>query len=214
MKKSILAAVAVICLVAALFTLPNFSTSASTSKNVSTVADLRTNTDAEMKGIAEGEALLAKLNVQRVESARAAYLKLTPDQKRNVWRAKLNATEVIGFSDAQIDFLLDVVNTLDSVAFDGTYKDGEAKYKAAVKLFGRAKAGEVFGRIGVTSAMLNANLATFADCSCKHNEDFCSPTTIPWHCEQGYNDCAFQGIGCGWVWTGVCDGLCVGGQAN
>lgn len=206
MKKSIVAAIAAICLVAALIALPNFSTSASVSKSVRTVADLRVNTDAEVKGIAEGEALLATLSVQRVESARTAYQKLTPTQKRNVWRAKLNATEVVGFSDAQIDFLLGVVDSLDSVTFDGTYKNSAIAYNTAVKLFGRAKTGEVFGRIGLTSAMLNASLTLLPDCACKADEDFCSHGS----CDNNGGTCNFQGIGCGWLWTGYCDGLCSG----
>lgn len=82
------------------------------------------------------------------------------------------------------------------------------------QIIGRKAAGELFGRIGNNSLMLKAGLTVFDDCSCKHNEDFCSPTTIPWHCEKWQNDCSFVGIGCGWLWTGVCDGLCVGGLAE
>lgn len=151
---------------------------------------------------------LAKLTPQ---DARTRYAQLTPTERREVWRAKLNSINTDNLNNAQVRFIKTVIANLDDLAFDGTdskEKNAES-YKAALKLFGRADAGAYFGRLGNMVSL--QKVGGFTSCECRVSEDFCSSTTIPWHCE--YGSCSGH-IGCGWLWTGYCDGLCHPGEAN
>lgn len=220
MIYSVCAAVATIALICgiAFTSQPVNKVSANT---VRTASNVRVLSSAETAGLTAGNIEIARLASLSVNDARSAYFSLTPEGKRNVWRAYLGSINLNGLSQDQEDYLTDVFNRLDSIPFDGTFKNGEAERAKAVKLFGREKAGEYFGRIGVPARMLKARfgpdtmpLSPTPNCECKHNEDFCSSTTIPWHCVEDVGNCNFQTIGCGWLWTGVCNGLCYPGAAN
>ena len=147
-----------------------------------------------------------KLSSINVQDARSLYTALTPDEKREVWRAKLANINTDDLNELQIKFIKKTIKSLDTLSFDGTddRKKTKTEYAEAAKLFEPAKLAEYFGRIGNTVGMQKVS----AGCECSVGEDFCSSTSIPWHCE--YGQCSGR-LGCGWLWTGYCDGACFPG---
>jgi hypothetical protein len=77
--------------------------------------------------------------------------------------------------------------------------------ESAIGAFGRREAGALFATLGPRSDTTGPAVVEDS-CECNVDQDFC---TLSWCQHTGYNGCAVQPSGCGWLYQQRCNGLCV-----
>jgi hypothetical protein len=160
-----------------------------------------------MENRTSASALLAKnLSLMPVPEARTKMMGLNPSERREVWRIKLKAAQAAsGYTNEQLAFLTEVIASLDAMKFDGSgdKEKGAAMVAKASALFGKEQAADLFGTIGYQQAKDKTKpivIMSGESCDCKTSENFC-------HAQCIFGGCT-GGVGCGWLWSGYCDGLC------
>jgi hypothetical protein len=162
---------------------------------------------------------------------RSKFQKLSPDQRREVWLAKFNRLSEDDFTPAQWAFIQRQKETVKGLKFDGT-DDANAvgeEIKSGKDLFGRRQLYHLFGslkpasgdvEVGKTKgsaqdgaifqkASMTTAQTVYCNCSYFDWDDFCS-----WwygqgsHCVTSSQSGCTHTAPCGWLLTGVCNGLC------
>lgn len=145
---------------------------------------------------------------------RLLYSKLNEQQRREVWQARLNdALSIPTLTKEQSDFIRQVAahtNRLNFTSFkqsDAVEAEKQTLMTQARKLFTKPQAAFLFASIGTPSvpAFEPARLDMSISCQCSTSEDFC-----PEKCHYGgyMRNCQGCQCGCGWFWSGYCNGDC------
>lgn len=159
------------------------------------------------KAPAPGGTLYAELAALTPQEAKARYNQLTPDQRREVWKAKLKSVEFGKLGDEQAAFIARSLNELNGLKFDGTDRPEATKplYEESIRLFGKADTRAIFGTLGGGNSIraIKASLA-LPECTCSMDQDLC------WGSQFCTNivSCAQTEFGCGYFWANPCRGLC------
>lgn len=161
---------------------------------------------ASKSATASSSNLYGKVSAMTPAEAKAEYAKLTPSERREVWRQKLLSIDSRQMTKDQAAFVKSVVSQLSGFKFDKT--DDALKLEAirvrSVELFGFSTAQSLFASLG-KSDKLKATKASlyFAPCGCSTNQNWCDDE---YTCSQlgGCNITWF----CGTLWTQSCDGRC------
>lgn len=150
--------------------------------------------------------LYGKVSAMTPAEAKAEYFRLTPSERREVWREKLT---ILAKSDAftkdQTAFLTRTIDQLDNFKFDGT--DDTVKLEpirvGAIELFGKADAKAIFATMGGGSDVkaIKASLA-FSDCSCSLEQQYCDNFCT------NLIQCVYSEFGCGTFFVNPCNGHC------
>jgi hypothetical protein len=148
--------------------------------------------------------------------ARHKFASLDSDKRRAVWKAHFDQIDVGDFNPAQKEFFDRVVGSLDGMKFDGTddKEAGKAFIHEGVNLFTKSQFMNLFGGLKTTAGIMKARAQMIPECECNYStlgygDDFCP--LIPPHnlkCKT-YVTCVRRNPGCGWLWSWVCDGLCL-----
>jgi hypothetical protein len=150
--------------------------------------------------------------------ARHKYAALTGDQRRAVWKAKFDQVDLNDLNPIQSEYLERVVASLDSMKFDGTddRESGVALGLEGRNLFKRSEFLNLFGTLKTTTAVMKASTQIVPECHCNNEtaggwvDNFC--WTIPPYnleCNNWSTPCIRTNPGCGWLWSWVCNGLCL-----
>jgi hypothetical protein len=171
---------------------------------------------AELEKAAPG--LYAEITSASIADAKEKYATLAPALKRLVWKAKLIGADVTGWSDEHIDYLADTIEALPRVEFTGSEADKALARGFTTRLKQLSPNGgsvaRSFFELGNPLALQKIKAparGAFPHCSCAGGwDDFCNwnrqGSVVNFSCEP--INCDGGLYGCGWLWTGWCNGQC------
>lgn len=152
--------------------------------------------------------LYASIAAMSVDQAKERYIKLTPTERREVWRQKWLSLDFGEFNQDQVAFIALALNELKNLQFDGHDESNVTKplYDEAVRLFGQENARAIFGTLGggFTIQKVKLTLAASYSCSCNIEGSFCPAGYI---CTD-LGGCYVSTFGCGYGWVNSCNGRC------
>ena len=168
-------------------------------------------TAAKIAAANRGAALfkeLANLSTISIQQAQQRYFALSPEDRREVWRAKLQAIRLDRLSEDKAQVVRDILASLDIISFDERERDKyqdivTALYKRAVEAFGKEDTKIAFATLLDYDIFKSSVL--LPTCECSTITDLCGPSSL---CCRGCKDCSTRWAGCGLLWFQTCDGMC------
>jgi hypothetical protein len=147
--------------------------------------------------------------------ARLKFQELTPDQRRAVWQAKFDQLDVSDYTDTQQGVIREFVSNLKTKKYDGTDNNASDKplIERAKANFKKSELVDLFASLKATGSVMQKAAGKLPEpCKCNGStwgglDDFCGTWNPGDKCYvDGF--CIWAGIGCGWGWSAVCDGVC------
>ena len=166
-------------------------------------------TAAKIAAANRGAALFAELSKLPTGQAKDRYLSLSPEERREVWRAKLKAIRLDRLNEDQAAVVRDTLAALDVISFDERDRDKhqekiKALHKRSLEAFEEEDAKIIFATL-LNYEIFKSALPQPGDCECSTDTDFCGRR---WVCCEGCVGCRTHSVGCGFVWFQQCNGMC------
>lgn len=170
------------------------------------------------------------------EYRKAIFIKLSSEQKANVWTERLQEiADNITLNKKQHSLLGEIIKKLSPAVFDKNVDSYVINDKTLKGVFGETLAANIFSSLSPVQVVKKSIAKPFVyemnqivqknknnevsvnfippDCSCSTSSDYCGVT---WDCET-IVPCYDSDYGCGTIWLYGCDGLCTrtnGGCSN